>query len=128
MSGWGYENSFPWNSKHIWELGYQAGQWDQAADPKVLSTVLRGGNFDYVTNTVHWESIAPQTIPNSLYLSAKPAFFGAYAWPWVDPTGLVKLSTLPAKARFDAGTSLRSSARQPADRADRPPASSEGDR
>jgi hypothetical protein len=104
MTGWGYENSFPWNSKYIWELGYQSGQWDQAADPKVLSTVLRGGNFDYVTNTVHWESIAPQTIPNSLYLSAKPAFFGAHAWPWVDPTGPVKLSTLPAKARFDAGT------------------------
>jgi len=53
---------------------------------------------------VHWESIAPQTIPDSLYLSAKPTFFGAYAWPWVDPTGPVKLSTLPAKARFDAGT------------------------
>ena len=104
MTGWGYENSFPWNSKYIWELGYQSGQWDQAADPKVLSTVLRGGNFDYVTNTVHWESIAPQTIPSSLYLSAKPAFFGTYAWPWVDPTGVVKLATLPAKARFDAGT------------------------
>ena len=104
MTGWGYENSFPWNSKYIWELGYQSGQWDQAADPKVLSTVLRGGNFDYVTNTVHWESIAPQAIPNSLYLSAKPAFFGTYVWPWVDPTGPVKLSTLPAKARFDAGT------------------------
>jgi len=53
---------------------------------------------------VHWESIAAQAIPNSLYLSAKPAFFGGYAWPWVDPTGVVKLSTLPAKARFDAGT------------------------
>jgi hypothetical protein len=73
MTGWGYENSFPWNSKYIWELGYQSGQWDQAADPKVLSTVLRGGNFDYVTNMVHRESITPQTIPNSLYLSAKPA-------------------------------------------------------
>jgi hypothetical protein len=38
-----------------------------------------------------------------LYLSSKPAFFGSNPWPWVDPTtGTVQ--TLPAKARFDAGT------------------------
>ena len=26
------------------------------------------------------------TVPNSFYLSAKPAFFGAHPWPWVSPT------------------------------------------
>jgi hypothetical protein len=40
---------------------------------------------------VKWDpSIATQTLPNSLYLSGKPAFFDAgrgYTWPWVDPTG-----------------------------------------
>ena len=34
---------------------------------------------------------------------SKPTFFGANPWPWVDPT-TGNLSTLPAKARFDAGT------------------------
>jgi len=41
-----------------------------------------------------------RTIPDSLYLSGKPAFFGSNTWPWVDPnTGAVY--TLPAKARFE---------------------------
>ena len=26
------------------------------------------------------------TVPNSFYLSSKPAFFGTHPWPWVDPT------------------------------------------
>jgi hypothetical protein len=36
-----------------------------------------------------------------------PAFFSAgrgYAWPWVNPTGSPQLYTLPAKARYDAGS------------------------
>ena len=77
---------------------------ESAADPKVLSTVLRGGNFDYVTNTVHWESIAPQTIPNSLYLSAKPAFFGALCMAVGRSNRTRQALDAPAKARFDAGT------------------------
>jgi hypothetical protein len=43
-------------------------------------------NFDYVTNSVHWDqTVSNQTLPNSLYLSQKPAFFNAasgYTWPW----------------------------------------------
>lgn len=111
MQGWVYENigqgpdrSNPFGGPpSIWKLGYQAGQWEQAADPKVLSTVIRDGNFDYVTEKVQWQTLA-RPIPASLYLTAKPAFFGTLPWPWVDATGAVKLHTLPAKARFEAGT------------------------
>ena len=56
-----------------------------------------------MTNQVHWDS-SDQTIPPSLYLTSKPAFFGSYPWPWVDPVGAVKLQTLPAKVRYDRGT------------------------
>jgi len=110
MAGWVYQDSkYPWNGdRAIWRLGYNPIHWEQDADPMVLSTVLREGNFDYVTNQVRWDT-APQTIPPSLYLTAKPAFFGNYTWPWVDPTGSTKLYTLPAKARFDAGTPLAAS-------------------
>ena len=74
-------------------------------DPLTLSTVIRDGNFDYLTNSVHWHNTpAGFTIPNSMYLSSKPAFFGTYTWPWVDATGATKLYVLPAKARYDAGT------------------------
>jgi hypothetical protein len=59
--------------------------------------VIRHGNFDYLTNTVNWDpTIANHTLPNSFYLSSKPAFFGGNPWPWVNPIAGVTY-TLPAK-------------------------------
>jgi hypothetical protein len=94
---------FPWTDNPIgmWRLGYNPENWNAPPDPNVTSTVLRDGNFDYATNLVHWVSTG-RTVPASLYLSSKPAFFGSNTWPWVDPTGTTKLYTLPARARFDA--------------------------
>jgi hypothetical protein len=104
-SSFTYENiKLPWadDPTPMWRLGYNPDNWNAAADPKVLSTIIRDGNFDYVTNIVHWDN-PPQRIPSSLYLTAKPAFFGNLPWPWVDPTGTTQLYALPARARFDAG-------------------------
>jgi hypothetical protein len=103
MAGWTYTGG---NFANIWTLGYDPQDWDQDADPQVLSTILREGNFDYVTNQVRWDTVA-QALPNSLYLAAKPAFFGSNPWPWVDPTGTTKLYTLPAKARFESQPAVR---------------------
>ena len=109
MSGWIYEDpgdgslGNAWgDSPCIWRLGYEPIHWDQNADTKVQGTVIRDGNFDYVTNQVQWAG-TPRTLPNSLYLTGKPAFFGDNTWPWVDPVGTAKLYTLPARARFDGG-------------------------
>jgi len=115
MSAWEYEDPgtrpgpWPWQGgSFIWKLGYDPTHWEQSADPQVKSTVLRHGNFDYVTTSLHWDpATSERLIPVSLYLTRRPPFFNAgrgYAWPWVDPTGVTKLYTLPAKARFDAGT------------------------
>jgi len=106
MNGWVYQSG-SMSQAAIYLLG-----WDDWApypvDPQVAATTLRHGNFDYLTNSVTWDpSISTQTLPPSLYLSGKPAFFNAgsgYTWPWVDPTGTTKLYTLPAKARYDSGT------------------------
>ena len=87
-------------SSYIWKLGYDPSHWEQAADPKVKSTVVRDGNFDYLTNQVQWDQ-SPVTLPPSLYLRGKPAFFGSALWPWVNPTGGTKLGVLPARRRFD---------------------------
>ena len=66
--------------------------------------LYRHGNFDYVTGTVVWDPTnANHALPDSLYSSSKPAFFGTSRWPWVDPVGATKLYTLPAKARWDSG-------------------------
>jgi acyl-coenzyme A thioesterase PaaI-like protein len=105
MNGWVYESG-NMDQPAIFLLG-----WDDWApyptDPQVAATTIRHGNFDYVTNSVKWDPSLSQSLPSSLYLGGKPAFFNAgsgYTWPWVDPTGATKLYTLPAKARFDNGT------------------------
>jgi hypothetical protein len=103
MGGWVYDTTCC-DKPGIWMLG-----WDQQMiDAQVTATVLRHGNFDYLNNDVKWDStISDHMLPNSLYLTQKPAFFNAgsgYRWPWVDPMGATKLYTLPAKARYDAGT------------------------
>lgn len=106
MSGWAYEAqgvNGNWGGSVVWKLGYDPIHWNQDFDPKVRSTALRQGNFDFLTNTVRWDTSA-QPLPNSLYLASKPAFFGSLPWPWVDPLGATKLFTLPARARFEAGT------------------------
>ncbi len=110
MAGWIFEDpgdgtyghaTSRWgNQPTIWRLGYAPGAWDQGPDPRVRSTVVREGNFDYLTNTVRWDH-GPQHLPDSLYLSAKPAFFEDLPWPWVDPLGTTKVATLPAHRRFE---------------------------
>jgi hypothetical protein len=102
-SGYQYEDAFPWDESNgvpMWRLGYNPENWNAPADPQVLSRTIRDGNFDYFTNQVRWDRPS-QPIPNSLYLTAKPAFFGSCAWPWVDATGATKTAVLPARARFD---------------------------
>jgi len=103
LVGFVLDAPFPWTDNPIgmWKLGYNPENWPAPPDPNVTSTVIREGNFDYVTGTVRWVN-GPQGLPPSLYLSSKPAFFGSNPWPWVDPTGTVKVATLPARARFDA--------------------------
>ena len=94
----------------MWKIGFgSCGPTGCPAwDPSTVNSIQRDGNWDWVTRSQTWHGIGgaagsgtPTTIPNSLYLSQKPAFFGSNPWPWVDPTtGMV--STLPAKARFDS--------------------------
>ncbi len=103
------------NNWALWRIGFGVGTGggsgdSQAYDPfpwapgSAGATLLRHGNFDYVTNGVSWDaSIANQALPASLYLSAKPAFFGNLQWPWVDPLAATKTAVLPAKQRFDSG-------------------------
>ena len=96
-------NASPWLDGYgaMWELGYDPVTFANQQDATVVSTAIRDGNFDYVTNQVHWDR-AEQPIPDSLYLSGKPAFFGGNAWPWVDPLGATKTAVLPARQRFDS--------------------------
>ena len=107
MSHFAYEDFYPWDDGDeavMWRLGYNPEDWSAPAEARVVNTVHRHANFDYVTNSVHWATGYDQTLPASLYLTSKPAFFGSLTWPWVDATGTTKTYTLPARARYDGGT------------------------
>jgi hypothetical protein len=87
-----------WEAAPMWQVA-----WTDAGtqEPKTLRTLVRHGNFDYVTRAPVWDpAVAQHLLPASLYLTRAPPFMAGLAWPWVDPlTGAT--STLPAKARFD---------------------------
>jgi hypothetical protein len=110
QKAWSYEelSGFTDGIVNMWRIGsQQAGGW--AWEPKTYETQLRDGNWDWVTRSQRWHGIGgavgsgtPRPIPNSLYLTAKPDFFGSNPWPWVDPaTGAV--TALPAKACLEQG-------------------------
>jgi hypothetical protein len=83
------------------DAGAVAAVWWLRADPVTLGRTLRHGNFDHLTGRVVWDPAIPgRDLPESLYLTSKPAFMGSNPWPWVDPLhGTTYL--LPARVRFE---------------------------
>jgi hypothetical protein len=83
----------------IWALGVGSG----VDDPNVAATLLRHGNYDYVTNSVVWDpGIANHDIPDSLYLSRKPEWWCQETpWPLIGPDVDGYYNDIPAKRRFE---------------------------
>ncbi len=98
----GYVDDSSRDSPAIWLIGWN-DQSPHTPDPTVAKTVIRDGNWDWFLSRQTWLNSAAASLPNSLYLSCKPAFMGSFKWPWVDPTTGATY-TLPAKARYDAGS------------------------
>jgi hypothetical protein len=100
------------NSVVMWRFGlYGAagrigGSWQ--FDPTTITTQTIAANWDWVSKAEHCyaygtvtdKGCSGVTVPNSFYLTSKPAFFGAQPWPWVDPTTGITY-TLPAKYCFE---------------------------
>ena len=116
-AGWTYSGD--WNGNRMFMLGWtgSADGQDPYLDGSDGTYIWIDGNYDYVNAAVTWNSLdLAHTLPNSLYLSAAPAFFSAgssctYPWPWVTPTSSPYVqpnscagSGLPALARWKAGT------------------------
>jgi hypothetical protein len=82
----------------IFLLGFGgAGLSDVAA-----TTLFRTGNYDTIHKSVVWSNGAV-TLPPSLYLSSKPAWWPSGAsWPWAGPDLNPMVGTLPAKSRSDS--------------------------
>jgi hypothetical protein len=90
-----------------YRLGANVGPYDGFDDGTARRTLFRHGNFDLASGRVIWDPGHPsRCLPDSLYLTRKPAFFGDLPWPWVNPLGRTaaeRVGVLPAKARHEAG-------------------------
>ena len=88
-----------WTDDVIWVLGVGSG----VDDPNVANTLLRHGNFDYVTNSVIWDpSIPNHDIPDSLYLPHTPGWWCQETpWPPIGPDVPGLVNDIPAKRRFE---------------------------
>ena len=72
-------------------------------DPKVKATLLRHGNYDYMTRSTIWDpSIADHNLPASMYLTSKPSWFGDLPWPPIGPDVPGLVNTIPAQVRFES--------------------------
>jgi len=73
----------------------------QQLDRNVKATILRHGNWDAVNNDVVWDNrISDHTIPNSLYLTAKPSWWGELPWPPIGPDRTPMAGPIPAQQRL----------------------------
>jgi hypothetical protein len=84
-------------NRSIYLLGYSdVGEGTSACcpyDQLAVSTLLRWGNYDYATTTTRWRStelpsghaVPSQVLPASLFLSAKPIWWGMMPWPAIGP-------------------------------------------
>jgi hypothetical protein len=88
-----------WSEMVIWALGVGSG----VDDPNVAATLLRHGNYDYVTHSVVWDpGIANHDLPDSLYLDGKPDWWCQETpWPPIGPDVAGYYNDLPAKRRFE---------------------------
>ena len=91
---------------YVYSLGYD-GAGDSGTNAldstKSSTTMLNHGNWDVVTGTQKWDStISDHTLPNSYYLTAKPAWFGNLTWPPFDPANPSAggPTSIPAGYRF----------------------------
>ncbi len=108
-----------WTDYVIWALGVGSG----VDDPNVANTLLRHGNFDFVTNSVIWDPTIPNhDLPDSLYLSQVPPWWCQETpWPPIGPDVAGLVNDIPAKRRFEGLSCLPVNALtltgSPADRA-----------
>jgi hypothetical protein len=88
-----------WSDYVIWALGVGSG----VDDPNVANTLLRHGNFDYVTNSVIWDPTIPNhDLPDSLYLNQVPPWWCQETpWPPIGPDVVGLVNDIPAKRRFE---------------------------
>lgn len=89
----------------VWDIGKDIRNQAAALDPNTEATTIRHGNFDFVANATSWRNNQIQILPPSMYLTAKPSWFGGLPWPPIGPdvntsSSITNAPVIPAQARF----------------------------
>ena len=83
-------------------------------DPTVRAKTLLHGNYDYKTRGVaYWDGGSNHFLMPSMYYSARPAFFGAFAWPPFGPDVTPITNLIPAQARYTGAANPTAPASRP---------------
>jgi hypothetical protein len=89
---------------------YSGGGTIDGVDARSQATTLLDGEYDFTANAATWIPGSDHILPDSLYLKAKPAWFGSLAWPGIDPKhpAATAITSNPAvqRAQF-AGSMLK---------------------
>lgn len=93
---------YPEIGNNRWPSG--AGANNGTQDSSVTNTIILTGNR-YVNESSQWEtywhpSIADHSIPQSLFRSQKPSYWGTWTWPPIGPDVQGYTNTIPAVARL----------------------------
>lgn len=100
VESWHYKMSFVGNA--LTYPGNPNAPWLLTSQSLTLNSMLRHGNYDFATGSTAWDgTISARGIPSSLYLNAKPAWFGSLVWPTIGPDIVGFVKPIPAKARWD---------------------------
>jgi len=86
------------NNRTVWFILEEPDDWSDTN--LTMNTLIRHGNFDYISENTFWEpDITNHNIPNSYYLTEKPDFFTDTPWPVIGPD-LPYSGIIPAQQRF----------------------------
>jgi hypothetical protein len=88
---------------------YRLGFWGPSTyapfDPNVKATTFIHGTYDFIGNMVTWDpSNLDHRLPNSLYLSSKPSWWGNLRWPAFGPDLTPMIGMIPAQVRYMGAT------------------------
>ncbi|MGC4119813.1 MAG: glycosyl hydrolase family 28-related protein [Myxococcales bacterium] len=98
-----------YGSPYIWSIGYISSSDPGTSTPvlpKPAPTLLDHGNWDPVGNAQRWDpAVSSRSIPASLFLATKPAFFHSLPWPPFDAAQPAEaaIANLPAGYRYQHG-------------------------
>ncbi len=101
-----------WLNPVLWKIGFRCcSATGNPSDSATANTLIRHGNYDYITNGLTWDStISSHDIPDSQYLSSKPAWFKSLPWPPFAPEAQDfdpnKLNKIPAQVCYENGPKI----------------------